>query len=416
MNAGASPLATQWRGGQGVRFAYRAVDATGKRVRGSAEATDPRQLAQALETQGLLLVAADPVEPSAFGVATPGLGARHQVLEITRALAALLPAGLPLARALRAATNLASGAVATAIDGVRTRVERGESLADALSQHPGLFSPLYVGVVRAGEQSGDLDTSFARVAAQLERDERLRAKLLSASIYPLILLVLGGLAVLVLLLFVIPRFAQLLSDSGARLPTSTATLLAVSRAVGHAWPFLLALLLAAVAAGAAMARSPQGRRFRATALLALPVLGALRREQLAARTARLVAVLLTGGAPLLSAVRDAAQSVGDPVAEDDLNRLRARVREGASFHAALAEGALYPPLLAQLIAVGEESGRLAEFLDKAAGIFEERTERAVERAVALIEPAMIVAFGFVVGFVALSLFQAIYSVNAGSFR
>ena len=394
---------------------YRAVDAVGKRVRGSAEATDPRQLAQTLEARGLTLVTANPAD-ARIARAAPGVGSRHQVLEITRALAALLPAGLPLARALRAAANLATGPVAGAVDGIRARVERGESLADALGQHPGLFSPLYVGLVRAGEQSGDLDTAFARLSAQLERDERLRSKLLSAAIYPTILLVLGGVAVLVLLLFVIPRFAQLLGDSGARLPTSTATLLAISRAVGHGWPFLVALLAAAGAAVVAMARTPQGRRLRANGVLRLPVLGALRREQLAARTARLVAVLLSGGAPLLSALHDAAQSVGDPVAEDDLSRLRARVREGASFHTALGEGTLYPPLLSQLIAVGEESGRLGEFLDKAAGIFEERTERAVQRAVALIEPAMIVAFGVVVGFVALSLFQAIYSVNAGSFK
>ena len=209
-------------------WTYRAVDAKGKRVRGSAEAAHPRQLPRTLEARGLTLVTADPAASHAGALSAPGFGSRHQVLEVTRALASLLPAGLPLARALRAATNLATGPVARALDGVRIRVERGESLADALSQHPGLFSPLYVGVVRAGEKSGDLDAAFARLAAQLERDERLRAKLLSASIYPTILLVLGGVAVLVLLLFVIPRFAQLLSDSGARLPTSTATLLSIS--------------------------------------------------------------------------------------------------------------------------------------------------------------------------------------------
>src|SRR5207237_4592641 len=133
-------------------------------------------------------------------------GRRREVLEVTRALAALLPVGMPLAQALNAATGVASGEVRDALVEVRSRVERGDPLSFALAQHPALFSPLYVGLIRAGEKSGDLDNAFARLADQLERDEQLRSRILSAAIYPLMLAAAGSIAVTVLIFFVLPRF------------------------------------------------------------------------------------------------------------------------------------------------------------------------------------------------------------------
>jgi type II secretory pathway component PulF len=141
-----------------------------------------------------------------------------------------------------------------------------------------------------------------------------------------------------------------------------------------------------------------------------------RQYVLASRFARLVGTLLSGGAPLLSALDDTLECVGDPVARDETVRIRGRVREGVPLNRAIAEGGFFPPLLAQLVAVGEESGQLQNFLLKAAEILEEKTERLLQRLVALVEPVMIIVFGGLVGFVALSLLQAIYSVNAGSFR
>jgi type II secretory pathway component PulF len=151
-------------------------------------------------------------------------------------------------------------------------------------------------------------------------------------------------------------------------------------------------------------------------LLAIPLVNTLRRYALAARFARLVGVLLGGGAPLLTALDDTVESLGDPVARKDVGRIRTVVREGSSLRAAVAQSPIFPPLLAQLIGVGEEAGRLREFLLKAAEIFEERTERATQRLATLAEPAMIVMFGAVVATIALSLLQAIYGINAGSFR
>src|SRR5688572_13693989 len=215
---------------------------------------------------------------------------------------------MPLAQALGAASSVASGDVRDAVQQVRARVERGDTLSASLAGHPQLFSPLYVGLVRAGEKSGDVDAAFARLSDQLERDEQLRGRILSAAIYPLLLAVVGTIAVGVLLMFVLPRFVDLLEGSGAALPTSTAVLLAVSGGLRSYWPVLLLVIAGLVIAGAWAARTSDGQRAWSRLLLALPLVGTLRRYALAARFARLLGVLLGGGAPLLTALDDATES------------------------------------------------------------------------------------------------------------
>jgi type II secretory pathway component PulF len=398
-------------------YAYQAVDGSGKRLRGQAQAISSGALARTLEERGLFVLdVAESSEAARGGARGFRLGRRREILEVTRALAALLPVGMPLAQALNAASGVASGDVKVALQEVRARVERGDPLSVALAEHRNLFSPLYVGLVRAGERSGDLDAAFQRLADQLERDEHLRGKILSAAIYPILLATAGSVAVTVLLFFVLPRFVTLLEGSGARLPKSTSTLLAFSAALHRGWPVLL-LIPFVVAAFAAWVRgSDAGARAWSTILLGLPGIRTLRRYALAGRFARLVGVLLGGGAPLLTALDDTIESIGDPNARDDVARIRTRVREGSSLRAALAESTLFPPMLAQLVGVGEDAGQLRTFLMKSADIFEERTERATSRLATLAEPAMIIMFGAIVAFVALSLLQAIYGINANSFK
>ncbi|HEV8234335.1 MAG TPA: type II secretion system F family protein, partial [Gemmatimonadaceae bacterium] len=389
-------------------YAYQAVDGSGKRTRGQAQAVSSGALSRTLEERGLFVL---DVSESADAVATQRgfrFGRRREVLEVTRALAALLPVGMPLAQALNAASGVASDDVKAALQEVRARVERGDTLSTALAEHRNLFSPLYVGLVRAGERSGDIDAAFGRLAAQLERDEELRGKILSASIYPMLLATAGSIAVTVLLFFVLPRFVTLLEGSGAKLPRSTATLLAFSSALHRLWPVLLLIPLAIAAFAAWVTNTDEGRRVWSTILLGLPGVRTLRRYALAGRFARLVGVLLGGGAPLLTALDDTIESIGDPLARDDTMRIRTKVREGSSLRAAVADSSLFPPMLAQLIGVGEDAGQLRVFLIKSADIFEERTERATQRLATFLEPAMIVMFGAIVAFVALSLLQAIY--------
>jgi general secretion pathway protein F len=397
-------------------FAYHAVDRSGRRVRGREAAATSEGLARILEERGWLVLDVEATQSDPTSARIAAFRRRRAVLDLTRALAALLPAGMPLARALAAASNVAAGPMAPVLTAVRERVEHGDSVAAALAAHPTFFSPLYVGLVRAGERSGDLAGAFTRLADQLEREDALRGRLLSLSIYPLLLATLGGIAVVVLLLFVLPRFVELLQGAGATLPRSTAIMLQISTIARHDWPALLIIPMT-TAAGAAWYRgSDDGRRAFAALVLHLPVIGTLRRHALAARFARLTGTLVGGGAPLFAALGDTIDCLDDPIARGEADRIRTRVREGVAFNRAIAEGTLFPPLLAQLVAVGEDAGRLEEFLLKTAALLEDTTERTTQRLVTLLEPAMIVAFGAVVAFVALSLLQAIYGVNASAFR
>ena len=395
-------------------FAYRAVDAAGKRSRGELPAANAALLTRSLEERGLLVL--EVAEAAPAGGKGGGSGSRRDVLEVTRALGSLLPVGMPLAQALQAASGVASGVVQSAILDVRERVERGDPLSAALAAHPRLFSPLYVGLVRAGERSGDLDSAFGRLAIQLERDEQLRGRVLSAAIYPMLLAAAGTSAILVLVFYVLPQFVGLLQGSGAELPRSTAALLWISSTMRRFWPVLLAIPAIGAMLVTWVRTTPAGKRAWSQFLLAVPLISTLRQYALAARFARLVGVLLGGGAPLLTALDDTIESLDDPLARDDATRIRARVREGVALRAAVADSPLYPQLLAQLIGVGEDAGELRAFLLKAAEIFEERTERATQRLATLAEPAMIMIFGVIVAFVALSLLQAIYGINANSFK
>ena len=398
-------------------YAYSAVNTAGRRTRGVEHAASPGALTRTLEERGLLVLdVGEAAADAAAGGAAFKFGRRREVLEVTRAMAALLPAGMPLAQSLNAAAGVTSGEVRLALNEVRSRVERGETLSTALGAFPRLFAPLYIGVVRAGEKSGDLDNAFARLATQLERDEQLRGRILSAAIYPLLLATAGTVAITVLLFFVLPRFVELLAGTGAQLPATTRFLLWFSSALHTYWWMLFAIPAALVVLGAWLRQTAEGRRVASGVLLALPLVSTLRKYALAARFSRLVGVLLGGGAPLLTALDDTVESLSDPVARDDAERIRTRIREGGSLRAAINESRVFPPLLGQLVGVGEEAGRLKEFLLKAADIFEERTERATQRLATLAEPAMIVMFGAVVAFIALSLLQAIYGINAGSFR
>ena len=393
-------------------FTYKAVDSAGHRTRGRLSGATESAVSQALETRGLLPLEIVPTDRPGGGGGF-GFGRRRGVLEFTRAIAALLPAGMPLSRALEAATAASPDVIRPELEQVRARVERGDELATALAEHPRLFSSLYVGVVRAGEKSGSLDGAFERLAAHMERDDELRSKLVSMSIYPLLLATVGVGAVLVLVLFVLPRFAELLAGSGAALPRSTAIMLAIVTVSRENWGILLAVIPAFAIALGWLRGTEGGKRLGSQLFVRLPVFGRWRRQALGAQFARIVGELVSGGAPLFSALLDARDCMTDPVVRDETDRIRTRIREGASLNVAISERELFPEVLPQLVALGEEAGRLSDFLLKSADMLERRTEQSMERLVALAEPAMIVTFGGIVGLVALALLQAIYGVNAG---
>jgi type II secretory pathway component PulF len=394
-------------------FRFQTIDATGRRTHGATDAVNAAALTRDLEAQGLTVL---DVRADADGADRTSQVPRRDVADAARALASLLDAGLPLARALDVAASAAPSPFAAVLRDVQARIERGEHMAGAMAAHPEAFSAMAIGVVRAGERAGDLDGAFAQLAGQLEREEDLSARLISAAIYPVILAVAGGAAIVVLLVFVLPRFTSLFEGTGLPLPRSTAWLLAAATALRANWIVLPVVAGVTLAVAAWVRATERGQRMLAGAMLALPVLGGFRRDVLAASCARTLGVLLRGGSTLPVALDDAAASVTDPLLRDALARVRTRVLAGSTLRAAMDGEPAFHRILLSLVATGEEAGRLADFLARAAALFEQRAERGAQRLVALLEPAMIIAFGGVVALVALSLLQAIYGLNPAGLR
>jgi type II secretory pathway component PulF len=384
------------------------------REAGLVDAATPDAAMATLRARGLIVLDVSSSErPTGF---FKGRIRSGDLAEFTRALAALLPAGLPLARALSVARDIAPASLREALADVQTRVERGSTFADALAAHPNAFPASYVGLVRAGERAGNLDESVGRLADAIESEQQFRAKLLTAAIYPTLLAFVGGAAILVLLMVVLPRFGALFTASGSALPPSTALVLALSAGMrAYALPIVV-LLIAFAAFTLWLATSRDAAETRSRIFLGTPLVSHFYREVIAARTARVIAILLGGGAPFIVALDDAAKSLDDPAAQREVLRIRARVREGSGPSAAVAEGTLFPAVFARLVAAGEESSQLESFFTKAADLFEERAKRSAARFVALAEPMLIVAFGMVVGLIALALVQAIYGINLAPMR
>jgi general secretion pathway protein F len=393
---------------------YRALTHAGGRSSGVIDAPTVDAATSTLRSRGLIVLDVAP-SSDALGLFTNRIRS-SDLAEFTRALAALLPAGLPLARALSVTRDIAPQSLHAALGDVQARVERGSTFADALAAQPRAFPPSYVGLVRAGERAGSLDASIARLADAIEGEQQFRSKLLTAAIYPTLLAFVGGAAILVLLMIVLPRFGALFAASGSELPASTAAVLAISAGL-RAYALPIVVIFVALAAFLAwLMTSQDAAETRSKLFLSLPVVATFYREILAARTARVIAILLGGGAPFILALDDAAKSLDDPSAQREVLRIRARVREGVSPAAAVGEGTLFPPVFARLVTAGEESSQLETFFTKAADLFEERAKRSAARFVALAEPALIIAFGVVVGLIALALVQAIYGINLAPVR
>ncbi|HEY7530760.1 MAG TPA: type II secretion system F family protein [Gemmatimonadota bacterium] len=400
-----------------VTFAYRATDARGEVRNGLVQGGSEAQAKAALRRQGLYPLE---IEERAPARAAPGAldglrrlrSPRGELPAFTRSLASFLAAGFPLDRALAMCAELVSHPrLDTAIRRVRRDVQTGRSLAAALEGDPALFDPLYSSSVGAAERAGALDAGLASLAAHLEERRELGHQLRSILLYPAVMAVVGALAVAVMMVFVLPRFADILEGAGQSLPWATSLLLGVSRTVGRWWWAILALALLAGAFVRAWARTAEGRRSWDAALLSAPGLGTLVRKLVAARFGRSLGTLLQNGVPLPAALRLSADTLGNVVATQAVRDAQGRVREGESLAAALGRSDVLPGPALRMVAVGEETGRLEDLLLRTAELYEGEVRRDLRTLVGLVEPAMILVLGALVGFVALAMIQAVFSIN-----
>ncbi|HZH40414.1 MAG TPA: type II secretion system F family protein [Gemmatimonadales bacterium] len=388
-------------------FRYAAARADGATVRGRLEAASRPDAAALLSARGLypVLVEAEPAGKS-WWPPRPSVRSRAVVIQ---SLATLVDAGLPLEKALAATEQVATGRLKDAVARATTRVREGASLATALDAEPGVFSGVTLGLIRAGERGVGLGPALEQAANQLDREAESAARVRTALAYPALLAVAGSVSSAVIVLFVVPRFAAILGDLGETLPAATRALIGLSNLVRHYGLLLVGLVLA----GVAFASTEVVRRRVAfhRVLLRVPLIGDLRLGLATARVARTLAALLDNGTPALQALSIAQSAAGDAEVAERIVRARDRVAEGASVSVALAGARALTPTALQLLAVGEQSGRVGSVLRKAADLDEARAERSLRVLVGLLEPALIIAFAGMVAFVAAALLQAVYSVR-----
>ena len=397
-----------------LRYRYRAATATGEVVEGVLDAQSRRTALDQLHRQRLYPVTVEEMSLGGAEGRGPRLGRRAAVAVWTRNAATLLGAGVPLERTLTfTADHAAHDGLATALRQVRRAVQEGSTLADALARQPAFFPPVVVAMVSAGEASGALDVVFERLSAHLEEAAELRSQVKSALLYPALMSVVATVGVLVLLVFVIPRFTAILRDVGGTLPLATQLLVGTSGVVTHWWWLWLAAALGIGYGVHAALRRPEVRLRWHGARLSWPWVGELERRYAAAAFVRTLGILLRSGVPMIPAIRIARAAVPNDALSARVERAAAQVSQGSALASALSGG--LPPLALQMIAVGEESGRLEDMCFRIADMYDGEVRRAVRTLVALIEPAMILVFGGIVGFVALAMLQAIYSINATAF-
>ena len=398
-------------------FRYKALSATGEPLDGQMEAGNADEVIVRLQDQGYLPVEARRADASVEGFSLLSLGKKRdltadQILQFTQQLATLLGAGQPLDRALGILLELPeTGAARKVIERIRESVRGGTPLSVALEQQHGLFSRLYVNLVRAGESGGGLDDALRRLAEYLERSRELRSRVVNALIYPVILVVLVVGSLAFLLLAVVPQFESLFSSLNAELAWYTETVLWASRTLRSGWPLLiLALVLAAWWFNNRL-RDPAWRLRLDQRLLDTRFVGNLIARLDTARLARTLGTLVGNGVPLLNALNLGRNVLSNRVLANALEVAANEVKSGSGLGYALGRSKVFPRLAVQMIQVGEESGELDSLLLKVADTFDIETRNALDRLLALLVPALTLLMTLVVGIVILSVLLPIYDLT-----
>jgi general secretion pathway protein F len=316
---------------------------------------------------------------------------------MTRQLSTLVSAGLPLVQCLSALTEqVENSRLRNVLAEVKESVNEGSSLADALAKYPRIFSDLYVNMIRSGEQSGALEIVLNRLADFTESQSDLRNKVLYASLYPVIILVIGFLVVMVMFIFVIPRITVLFEQTGQALPMITRVVVGLSGFVGSWWWMIIAAIIGGWAGIRYYLHTPEGRERYDEILLRVPIIGGLTRKIAISRFAKTLSTLLMSGIPLLRSLEIVEKVVNNTVIERAITRARENITEGASIAEPLKVSGMFPPFIIQMIASGEQSGELEFMLEKAADSFDREVDAAINGLTALIEPVMILGLAGIV--------------------
>jgi len=397
-------------------FQYKVKDKNGKLVEGSLEAENAQLVVSKLRSMGYV-----PIEIQQQGGATlqrelkiPFLTERVKLKDVSvfsRQFATMINSGLSLLRALNIlAEQTESKALAEIVNQVRLDVEKGSSLSQAMAKHPKAFGRLYVSMVRAGEVGGALDSVLMRLADTIEKQVELRRKVKSAMTYPLVVAILVLTIVTAMLLFVIPMFQGIYKQLGGTLPAPTQVLINISNVCRKLWYVIFVVEVAGAFAFKRWINSEEGRKQWDAIKLKVPIFGKLVRKTALARFSRTLSALVRSGVPILESLDIVAETAGNYVVAKAVRETQAAVKRGDPLSKKLEEHPVFPPMVVQMMAVGEETGALDEMLDKIADFYDQEVEATVDALTSLIEPLLIVVMGVCVGGMIISLYLPMFNI------
>jgi type IV pilus assembly protein PilC len=407
------------------KFSYTAVDARGKQANGFVDATDQNDAITQIRQLGFYPQRLDETKEEEtvttekkVKVKKGGAKVKGKILTIfTRQLATLIDAGLPLMRSLNTlAKQERNPVMRTTMSSLASAVESGGTFSEALAQHPRIFDKLYVNMVKAGELGGVLEIVLTRLAEFQEKSQRIKGKVVSAMVYPLVVLVIAAAILTFLLIFIVPKFQQIFNDAlpGKPLPAVTLFVIGCSHFVVDQW-YLIIGGIAVLVVGFKVLRSlPAGIVFLDQVALKIPVFGDLTNKTAISRFARTLGTLISSGVPILQALNITRDTAGNVVVANAINKIHDSVKEGESVVGPMeAASGIFPPMVTSMVQVGEETGQLPDMLVKVADVYEGEVDNVVTGLTSILEPIMIVMLAVIVGTIVIALFMPMIGLITG---
>ena len=399
-------------------YVWEGKAANGKRVRGEMEAPSPQQVFNALRSQRIS-PNVKKIRAKGSGldkeIKVPGFGPKAKTKDVvvfTRQFATMIDAGLPIVQGLDVlGRQHENPAMKKCLIAVKEKVETGGTLAEGLSEHTRIFDDLYVNMVAAGETGGILDIILERLAAYLEKMDVLKRQVKTAMIYPAVVVGAAVIVTAILLIFVIPTFADMFADFGAALPAPTRLVLNISDFVVAYYPVIFLSAVGSIWMFKRYAKTERGKEVLHPLFLKVPIFGEIIRKVAVARFTRTLGTMLSSGVPILDALAICGRTAGNKVVEKEVNGVRVSISEGKSIAEPLYNSQIFPPMVVQMISVGETTGALGAMLSKVADFYESEVENAVTAMKQLIEPLMILFLGTLVGGLVVAMYLPIFKMG-----
>lgn len=395
------------------KFRWKGKDSNGVEVSGVMVADSKEVVTLQLRRQKITPIKVS-VSLKDLEIKIPGLGERiteRDVVVFTRTFATMVDAGLPLVQCLEIlAEQTENPRFSKAIQDIGQSVESGSTYADALRKHPKIFDDLYCNMVEAGETGGILDTILNRLAGYMEKSISLKRQVRSALVYPSVIVAVALGVVVFLMYAVVPTFEEIFTSLGATLPLPTQITIAMSKFVQKNVVLLGALLIGAVIGFRYLRKTEKGLKMTDAMLLKMPVFGLLLRKVAVAKFTRTLSTLIASGVPILEGLEITAKTSGNKIIEDAILKTRVSISEGKTISEPLAATEVFPPMVTQMIAVGETTGALDSMLEKIADFYDEEVDITVQNLTQLLEPAMMVFLGVSVGFIVISMYMPMFSL------